>query len=184
APLREWLVEVGEGQHRDAWVVALVPEVRVRAVEVLPQRLVRARRRGVDARRPGLRGDLRLDLLDRRRQIAAVAQPNVDREVVLAPQAREESRAQQRSLAQAGEAEEEREARGDDAAIECLDLLAAAAEEALIVLAERRQRRPWMLALDVQLRAAPARSAFPAFLKRRTSLRTSSIPPRSGPSAS
>jgi hypothetical protein len=185
AALREELLELIEDQHRRGRVVALVPEVGVGPMEVLPERLVVPRLRRLDAEGARLGDDLALDLLDGRRQVAAVAQADVDREVVLEPQTRKESGAQQRGLAEAGQPEEQREPARADAAIERFHLFFASAEVTPVVFAEREQRRPRMLGIDARLRiglghAVPARAAL---RNRRTSWRTASIHVRDGPPA-
>ena len=147
---REDLLELVEDQQRNERLARRVAQHVVAMVEELPQRFAGDR----DARlRPLARGfgraeDRLLDLLGGLRRLARIVEPHVDRAIALGPQPRHDPRAQDRRLAEARLAEEDREQLALHAAGELGDLLLAAVEIAARLLGERREAEPRMLRVD------------------------------------
>ncbi len=98
--------------------------------------------------------DRLLDLLGGLGRLRRIVEPHVDRAVALGPQPRHDARAQDRRLAEARLAEEDREQLALHAARELGDLLLAAVEIAARLLGERREAEPRMLRVDGGVRDA------------------------------
>ncbi len=148
-PEGEDLLELVEDEERDERVAALVAQHVVAMVKELPQRFARdggARPRPLPQsfRRTE---DRLLDLLRGRRRIARVVDAHVHRAEPFAPEPRHDARAQDRGLAQARLAEEDRERLPLHAPRELRDLLLAPVEELPRLLAERVEAEPRMLAI-------------------------------------
>src|SRR5262249_3089782 len=111
---REQLLELIENQDRRDEAIVGTPEALVVPPHVLPDGLRRRIRRHLVSPAAGRAADLLEALLGERRRGAVVAQPHVDREDVGGSQRRKETGAEQRRLAEAGDAREQREVLAQD----------------------------------------------------------------------
>jgi hypothetical protein len=108
---REQFLELVEDQQRDERLARLIAQDVVAMVQELPQRFAgyrgaRLRPRACGPRRAKNR---LLDLFGRHRRIGRVVDAHIDRTVAFGPQPRHDARAQDRRLAQARLAKEDRE---------------------------------------------------------------------------
>ena len=147
---REDLLELVENQQRRQRPAVRVPQHVVAVVEELPQRLSGAGHTGL---RPlsGLLGRFEyrlLDLLGRRRRLRRVIDAYIDRAIADRPQPRQNTGAQDRRLAEAGLAEQQRQQLALNAARKLGDLLFPPVEERLRFLGERREAQPRVLRVD------------------------------------
>jgi hypothetical protein len=108
---REDLLELVEDEQRRQGAASGVAQHVVAVVQELPQRLTLDRGAGARPRARGARlaEDRLLNLLGRRRRVAAVVESDIDRAMAFGPQARHQAGAQDRGLAQAALAEQHRE---------------------------------------------------------------------------
>ena len=147
---REDLLELVEDQQRRQRPALRVMQHVVAMMQELPQRLANR----CDARlRPlsRLLGRLEyrlLDLLGWRRRFRRIIDAHVDRAVADRPQSRQDSRAEDRRLAEAGLSEQQRQQLALHASRELGHLLFTAVEERLRFLGERREAEPRVLRVD------------------------------------
>ena len=145
----EDLLELVEDQQRRDNPAGGVEQLVVAVMQEFPQRFAvdRRPRPGPTAHRYGRAQDRLLDLfrgLGRGRVVDA----HVDRAVALLPQARDDAGVEDRSLAEPGLSEQDRQQLALHAAGEFGDLLVAAVEEAARLFGERGQTRPGLLRID------------------------------------
>jgi hypothetical protein len=153
----EDLLELVEDQQRCQRAAVGVAQLVVAVVQELPERLARLRGAGLrpGAGVQGLAEDRLLDLLGRRRRVAGVVQPHVDRAVALGAQPRHQAGAQDRGLTQAALAEQHGERLALHAPGELGDLLLAAVEKRARRLGERVQPQPGLLRVDGRVAHGP-----------------------------
>jgi hypothetical protein len=145
----EDLLELVEHQHRGERVVLLVPKLQIRAVQILPERFARVERGGIDVLARNLAEETIAKLLDQPRRLRTDIQTHVDGQVVLLTQPREETRLQQRGLAETRLAEEHRERRVGNAAEQILSLRFTAMEVIARALLEGLEPRPRIVPIEL-----------------------------------
>jgi len=147
---REQLLELVEDQQRDERFAGFVAQDVVAVVQKLPQRF--ARFRDADLRpvagRPRRTEDRLLDLLGRRWRFPRIVEPHIDRAIALGPQSRDDARAQDRRLAQARLAEQDREQFALHTTAELGNLLLATVEVGARLLGERREAEPGVFGIS------------------------------------
>ena len=147
---REHLLELIEDQKRRQRAAGRVAQHVAAVVQEFPQRFTGDRRADVRplAGRLARAEDRLLDLLRRRWRVARVIDAHVHRAVAERAQSRHDAGAQDRRLAEARLAEQQRQELALDASSELGDLLLAPEEERARFLGERREAKPRVVGID------------------------------------
>src|SRR5262249_26136324 len=155
-----------EDQHWRNKVICRAPEFEVGAMQIFPQGLAIGERRMIDPLRSQLSPKRLRRLLDQLSVSTSGVDADVDGEPVLRPKAGSETGEQQRSLAEAGRAEQHCQWHIVDEAEEIRGFLLPAVEKVFAILIEFVKSRPRVLGVGNE--AVQGGQVVQSGLRRRT----------------